>query len=162
MVSLARRDRLSSLRQPGRISVAMGVLFGKRPNPRLADPKLEALRRLAVHAWHQGFAVPVSAVKGFQEKREIPVTGEVDQRTWDRLAAMTRTPTQAELDNKPAPPPAAGKLDPRCLTGRVMCIDKSSNKLSWVVDGKVVNQIKVPEHEAKLARLALDRMLAIS
>ncbi|MBW6525619.1 hypothetical protein KZ813_02065 [Sphingomonas sp. RHCKR7] len=65
VVSLARRDRLSSLRQPGRISVAMGVLFGKRPNPRLADPKLEALRRLAVHAWHQGFAVPVSAVKGF-------------------------------------------------------------------------------------------------
>jgi quinolinate synthase len=26
----------------------------------------------------------------------------------------------------------------------------------------VVNQIKVPEHEAVLARLALDRMLAIS
>jgi hypothetical protein len=65
VVSLARRDRLSSLREPGRISVAMGVLFGKQPNPRLADPKLEALRRLAVHAWHQGFAVPVSAVKNF-------------------------------------------------------------------------------------------------
>ncbi|MBW6529246.1 hypothetical protein ACYZX9_03020 [Sphingomonas citri] len=65
VVSLARRDRLSSLREPGRIAVAMGVLFGKQPNPRLADPKLEALRRLAVHAWHQGFAVPVSAVKNF-------------------------------------------------------------------------------------------------
>ena len=65
VVSLARRDRISSLREPGRIAVAMGVLFGKQPNPRLADPKLEALRRLAVHAWHQGFAVPVSAVKGF-------------------------------------------------------------------------------------------------
>ncbi|TCP37160.1 hypothetical protein [Sphingomonas sp. BK235] len=65
VVSLARRDRISSLREPGRVSVAMGVLFGKRPNPRLADPKLEALRRLAVHAWHQGFAVPVSAVKNF-------------------------------------------------------------------------------------------------
>src|SRR5574343_461678 len=38
--------------------------------------------------------------------------------------------------------------------------------LAWTLDnlreGKVVNQIKVPEHEAKLAKLALDRMLAIS
>lgn len=65
VVSLARRDRLSSLRTPGRMASAMGVLFGQRPNPRLADPKLEALRRLAVYAWHQGFAVPVSAVKAF-------------------------------------------------------------------------------------------------
>jgi hypothetical protein len=37
--------------------------------------------------------------------------------------------------------------------------------LAWTLenlaDGKVVNQISVPEHEAKLAKLALDRMLAI-
>lgn len=65
VVTMARKDRLSSLREPGRISVAMGVLFGTRPNPRLADPKLEALRRLAVFAWHHGFAVPVSAAKNF-------------------------------------------------------------------------------------------------
>lgn len=82
--------------------------------------------------------VTVSAVKGFQEKREIPVTGEVDQRTWDRLVAMTRTPTQEELDNKPAEPKQPGALDKRCLTGRVMCVDKSTSTLSWVVDGKVV------------------------
>lgn len=65
VVTMARKDRLSSLREPGRVSVAMGMLFGSRPNPRLADPKLEALRRLAVFAWHHGFAVPVSAVKNF-------------------------------------------------------------------------------------------------
>jgi quinolinate synthase len=38
--------------------------------------------------------------------------------------------------------------------------------LAWtlenLVEGRVVNQIMVPPHEAKLARLALDRMLAIS
>jgi len=38
--------------------------------------------------------------------------------------------------------------------------------LAWTLenlaDSKVVNQIKVPEHEARLAKLALDRMLAIS
>jgi quinolinate synthase len=34
--------------------------------------------------------------------------------------------------------------------------------LENLVAGKVVNQIKVPEHEAALARIALDRMLAVS
>ena len=38
--------------------------------------------------------------------------------------------------------------------------------LAWTLEnlaaGQVVNQIKVPEHEVKLARLALDRMLAVS
>lgn len=52
VVVLARRDTLASLREPGRLSVALGNLFGKQINPRLADSKLEALRRLAVRAWH--------------------------------------------------------------------------------------------------------------
>jgi quinolinate synthase len=38
--------------------------------------------------------------------------------------------------------------------------------LDWtlenLVNGNVVNQIKVPETEARLAKLALDRMLKIS
>ncbi len=38
--------------------------------------------------------------------------------------------------------------------------------LAWclenLAEGNVVNQIKVPEHEAKLAKLTLDRMLAVS
>ena len=38
--------------------------------------------------------------------------------------------------------------------------------LAWTLenlaDGKVVNQIAVPEHEAVLAKLALERMLAVS
>jgi peptidoglycan hydrolase-like protein with peptidoglycan-binding domain len=33
--------------------------------------------------------VTEAAVRGFQAKREIPVTGEVDRRTLDRLTAMT-------------------------------------------------------------------------
>jgi peptidoglycan hydrolase-like protein with peptidoglycan-binding domain len=83
-----------------------------------------------------------TAVAGFQVKREIPETGEVDQRTWDKLAAMTREPTDDELHNRepePEDPPAGDQagLDPRCLTGSVMCIDKSSSSLRWVVDGKV-------------------------
>ena len=44
-------------------------------------------------------AATVEAVRGFQDKREIPVTGEVDQRTLDRLHAMTSQPTRNELLN---------------------------------------------------------------
>ena len=84
--------------------------------------------------------VTTTAVRGFQAKREIPVTGEVDQRTLDRLYAMTATPTDAELHNRGNTP---GALDPRCLTGRVLCVDKSSSTLRWVVDGKVLQTLDV-------------------
>ena len=29
-----------------------------------------------------------------------------------------------------------GALDPRCMTGRVICIDMSTHTLLWVIDGK--------------------------
>jgi peptidoglycan hydrolase-like protein with peptidoglycan-binding domain len=96
--------------------------------------------RLRQIAWYFGDvtgsydAKTVSAIKGFQAKRAIPVTGAVDQRTLDRLDAMTTTPTKAEMHNKL---PSPGKLDARCLTGRVLCIDKTSRTLRWVIDGHV-------------------------
>ena len=84
--------------------------------------------------------VTVKAVTGFQTKRRIPVTGEVDRRTLDRLAAMTRKPTKAELFNIEPKGPA---LDARCLVGRAMCVDKSSRSLRWVVDGVVETRFDV-------------------
>ncbi|OMG59065.1 peptidoglycan-binding protein [Tessaracoccus sp. ZS01] len=78
------------------------------------------------------------AVTGFQTKREIPVTGEVDQRTLDRLASMTHEPTVDQLNNVVAAPAEAKlTLDDRCLQGRVICISKTQRKLAWVVDGEV-------------------------
>ena len=51
-----------------------------------------------------------------------------------------------------------------CMCSTMQRIDPQH--LAWtlenLVEGKVVNQIVVPEHEAGLAKLALDRMLAIS
>jgi quinolinate synthase len=51
-----------------------------------------------------------------------------------------------------------------CMCSTMQRIDPQH--LAWalenLVEGKVVNQIKVPAHEAKLARIALDRMLAVS
>lgn len=65
VVALARNDRLASLRMPGRIANAMGALFGGVRDPRLADPRLEALRRIAVLSWHHGYTVPSHAVRHF-------------------------------------------------------------------------------------------------
>ncbi len=66
VVALARQDRLSSLKEPGRLSIALGRVFGtKRSGAHLADPQLEALRRMAVLSWHRGFSVPVHELKAF-------------------------------------------------------------------------------------------------
>ena len=51
-----------------------------------------------------------------------------------------------------------------CMCSTMQRIDPQH--LAWTLenlaDGNVVNPIRVPEHEAELARLALDRMLAVS
>lgn len=57
VVALARTDRLSTLRRPGRMATALRVVFNQH-NPMLADERLEALRRMAVLSWHRGADVP--------------------------------------------------------------------------------------------------------
>ncbi len=120
--------------EPGRTLLAPGAS---------GDEVRDLQARLAQIDWFNadvtGFYgdVTTEAVRGFQAKREIPVTGEVDRRTLDRLNAMTTEPTQAELTNQPTTN-TPGALDPRCLEGRVICVDKSSSTLRWVVDGEVL------------------------
>ena len=65
VIAVAERDPLASLKEPGRIATALGTLFGTLRNPRLADGRLEALRRIAVLAWHKSYAVPVSELRAF-------------------------------------------------------------------------------------------------
>ncbi|WP_262505636.1 L,D-transpeptidase family protein [Streptomyces sp. TRM68367] len=81
------------------------------------------------------------AVRGFQGKRGLPRTGQTDTVTWQRLRNMTREPGKWELYLMGGQPPAAP--DPRCLTGRVLCIDKSSRTLRWMVDGRTVSTTEV-------------------
>ena len=64
-VAVSRRDRLSSLQRPGRLASALGSLFGMRRTPGLADPRLEAVRRMAVLSRHYGYTVPSSEVARF-------------------------------------------------------------------------------------------------
>ncbi|MER7520025.1 L,D-transpeptidase family protein [Streptomyces sp. NPDC126499] len=82
-----------------------------------------------------------AAVKAFQRKRELPTTGSVDEVTWRKLLAATREPTADEL--RPATTNTLDTPDPRCMTGRVMCISKESRTLAWMVDGKVVSSFDV-------------------
>ncbi|MCQ4213523.1 L,D-transpeptidase family protein [Streptomyces longispororuber] len=79
-------------------------------------------------------ASTTAAVKGFQGKRGLPRTGTTDTVTWQRLVRMTHQPTRDELYAAGGRP--AAKPDPRCMTGRVLCISKTSRTLSWMVDGK--------------------------
>lgn len=65
VVALARRDSLAGLRQPGRLARALGGLFGLGAESRLADPRLEALRRVAVHGWHDPRGVPAEDRNAF-------------------------------------------------------------------------------------------------
>ena len=68
VVAIAQHDRLSSLEKPGKLATALTMIFGgQRPNPELADTRLEALRRLAVLAWHKGYTVPRAAIRAFHE-----------------------------------------------------------------------------------------------
>ncbi|MET7378184.1 L,D-transpeptidase family protein [Streptomyces sp. NPDC005526] len=81
------------------------------------------------------------AVAGFQGKRGLPRTGRTDTVTWRRLLAMTREPGRWELYLMGGQPAAAP--DPRCLTGRVMCIDKTSRTLRWMIGGRTVSVMAV-------------------
>jgi hypothetical protein len=65
VVALARNDGLSTLREPGRVERAFTLLFSDRRNPRLTDPRLEALRRMSVLSWRRGYSVPPSDVRAF-------------------------------------------------------------------------------------------------
>ncbi|MEU0397897.1 L,D-transpeptidase family protein [Streptomyces sp. NPDC006208] len=112
------------------------------------DQVKELQARLAQIGWFDdkptGSYGPVttSAVKGFQGKRGLPTTGTTDTVTWQKLLGMTTKPTRAELDGTTVEKPKA-KPDPRCMTGRVLCISKTTRTLSWMVDGKVLSTMDV-------------------
>ena len=136
MTKTPTHDQKFNVLKPGPALLAAGAS---------GDQVRDVQARLKQIAWLFGDvtgtydATTVAAVKGFQAKRAIPVTGEIDQRTMDRLTSMTRAPTDGEKHNKA---PSTGSatnapLDPRCTTGRALCVDKSSSTVRWVVDGTV-------------------------
>ncbi|MFJ3201956.1 peptidoglycan-binding protein [Streptomyces sp. NPDC086989] len=82
-----------------------------------------------------------AAVRSFQEKNGLTASGSVDEATWKKIQSLSKKPTADELR-----PPTVNEVaapDPRCMTGRVMCISKESRTLAWMIDGKVVSTMDV-------------------
>ena len=114
-------------------------------SPGETGPRVRALQaRLRQIAWYAGKVTDTygprttAAVKGFQAKRKLPVLGYVDRPTMLRLRAMTHKPTKDELANRISDGSwTTAPLDARCRIGRVLCIDKTTRTVRWVVGGEV-------------------------
>ncbi len=65
VVELAQRDKLASLRPAGWIGRTLRRIFGGSVANLLSDPRLEALRRMAVLSWYRGYAVAPAEVRLF-------------------------------------------------------------------------------------------------
>jgi peptidoglycan hydrolase-like protein with peptidoglycan-binding domain len=143
---LVRMTRMPTYNEMHNIMVPGPTIIG--PGDEGRDVR-ELQARLKQIGWFFGDVTPdygdqtEEAVSGFQTKREIPSTGEVDQRTWNRLVAMTYDPSEAELFNREPAPSEGAPLDPRCLQGEALCIDKTTSSLRYVVDGDVRMEMDV-------------------
>ncbi len=91
VVAFARRERLSSLREPSRVARALASLFGFARTSRLTDERLEALRRMAVLAWHSGYQLPTSELRAFQQAGFTLDQYEVLQASIGRGRAANRS-----------------------------------------------------------------------
>jgi len=85
VIALARHDGLDSTRSASRIASAVRGLFGFADTNRLADPRLEALRRVTVMAWHRGDRLPDAPVaeflaQGFSRAHLVLLLGEIARR----------------------------------------------------------------------------------
>jgi hypothetical protein len=91
VIRLARVDRLWTIRTAGRVRRWWNWLLG-RGNPELANPRLEALRRMAVLTWHFGFTVPGRDVADFISAGFTPDQYELMAASInDGLSASPRT-----------------------------------------------------------------------
>jgi peptidoglycan hydrolase-like protein with peptidoglycan-binding domain len=142
MTRTPTHDELHNVLHPGPALLASGAR---------GEDVRDLQARLVATSWLSGDvsgtydATTVAAVRGFQAKRRIPVTGEVDARTLERLHAMTATPSyeQKHGERPGSTATTTAALDPRCTTGRALCVDKSTNSLRWVVDGRVLSTYDV-------------------
>ena len=65
VIFYAPKDSLPSIRPAGRLRRFATWFAGSSTPNRLANPHLEALRRTAVLAWHNGFKVPANDLSEF-------------------------------------------------------------------------------------------------
>lgn len=80
-------------------------------------------------------SVTAGSVTAFQKQRGMAATGKVTDPVLTALRARTHEPTRTELYPPTTRP--LSKPDPRCTTGRALCISKSSRTAAWMVGGTV-------------------------
>ncbi|MFG2829047.1 L,D-transpeptidase family protein [Streptomyces sp. NPDC048434] len=86
-------------------------------------------------------SVTTASVRTFQRRQGLPRTGAVQPTAWRALRSQTRRPSHTELHPPTTRP--VGTPDPRCMKGKVICISKRSNTLTWRVDGRIVSAMDV-------------------
>ena len=65
IIRLARKDGLSTIREPGPLRRFLNWVIDRTGSPKLANDRLEALRRISVLSWTFGFSVPGEDVADF-------------------------------------------------------------------------------------------------
>ena len=150
MTDTPTHDQLYNVLHPGPAILASGAQ---------GEAVRDLQARLVATAWLSGPVTgryddtTVAAVRGFQAKRAIPVTGAVDERTLgpaardDRHRRRTSSCTVQPPTTTTGTPP---RSTPAARTGRALCVDKSTNSLRWVVDGKVQKTFEVRFGSAEL------------
>nr|WP_246530799.1 L,D-transpeptidase family protein [Streptomyces bathyalis] len=86
-------------------------------------------------------SVTAASVRSFQRQQGMSTGGAVTSSVWAALRARTTPPSHAELY-----PPTTLPLDtpdPRCLTGRALCVSKKSRTLAWYVNGRMLAAMDV-------------------
>lgn len=82
-----------------------------------------------------------ASVTSYQQAAGLEVSGSVYEPTWERLTQDTSMPSAEDMNPPLEVPevetPTPEGLDDRCMTGRALCISKTTNTLTWVVDGEV-------------------------
>lgn len=87
------------------------------------------------------FVTPTSPVAATPSS--APVTTEVAGPAPSAREVSTSRPEQTTGVATAVTSSSKPLLDPRCLQGRVLCVDKTSRRLSWVVDGHVRRRLAV-------------------
>ncbi|GAA2074738.1 hypothetical protein GCM10009801_28900 [Streptomyces albiaxialis] len=111
------------------------------PRVRELQARLRQLKLFDLNPTGYYGSVTAASVSAFQRRQGVARTGVVTDALWSALRARTHAPRASELR-----PPTTRPLDdpdPRCMSGRVLCVSKKSRTLAWMVDGKVRSAMDV-------------------
>lgn len=105
VIAIAQRDGLKTLREPSRLALALGSLFGSQSHSALADPRLEILRQSAVLAAH-GVEMCAADRERFTEAGFSKAHFSLLLASLDRAAVdVSRSRRRAQTSHtRPAPP----------------------------------------------------------